>query len=111
MPERKLGFVCVAGLANGGKGVSVPNADAYSFLFELNTGRALLATDAASNDIKARYVDNKGHKVGSLVSQGVEMTDHEPPPMTKVPEPSTLLLFGSGLAGFREIACKRHRQR
>jgi PEP-CTERM motif-containing protein len=95
------GFICADGQANDGNGVPVPYPDKYEFLFDVKTGGAPLGTAAADNDVKAYYVNNQGQKIGSLVSQGVDMTT--------VPEPGTLLLLGSGLVGLGGVAWRRRR--
>ena len=89
-----------------GDGWGVPvkpvNNESYTFEFKLDTGGGALETAAANNNIKARYVDDSGKKVGSLVSQGVDMTP--------VPEPSTLLLVIFGVTGLAGSMWRRDRK-
>jgi hypothetical protein len=68
----------------------VPAATTYAWVFDLTIPTGTLLTDANAASIKVHYSDSKGNKVGALVS--------EPITLEIIPEPSTLLLVGVGLA-------------
>lgn len=70
----------------------------WEFSFTLPNGAIFLDPFAAS--IKALYVDNDGDKVGALVSENITLQE-------RVPEPGTLLLFGSALLGLARTIRKR----
>ena len=99
------GFDCAGATSLSGAPI-VPTGNPLVWVFQLTIPHCSLmlgtlghctnnggATDCAT--IKARYVDKNGNKVGSLVSENITLT----PPPPKVPEPGTMVLFGSGLIG------------
>ena len=55
-------------------------------------------------ELKARYLDTDGRKVGSLVSEGLTQTD---PPAPPVPEPETYAMFLAGLGILGAIGRRR----
>lgn len=99
------GWICANGLANGGKGVSVTTGNGagadYSFIFDVTVNNGSLFTGLNSS-VKARYVDNNGEKKGSLLSENITIQ--------RVPEPTTILLLGFGLAGLGLFEWKRRRR-
>jgi hypothetical protein len=86
------GFVCAA--ANSlASAASVPDGT-YAWVFDITTTGLFTGTNESS--VKARYTDSSGNKVGALLSEDITLQPDTPP---SVPEPSSLLLLGSGLAG------------
>ena len=72
-----------------------------TFKFQFNTTSVI---DSSGNDLKFLYEDTNDNKVGDLGSFDIPIQDctggcggSSPPPI--VPEPGTLFVFGSGLAG------------
>ncbi len=88
------GFVCAEDATPPSKvplgDAPVPFAGTYTWVFDLTIPTGTLLTDANAASIKVHYSDSKGNKVGALVS--------EPITLEIIPEPSTLLLVGVGLA-------------
>ncbi len=70
----------------------------------------------ASNGFGLYYLDIGNNSDSTIWSVQIEAMEHElshislwkaPTPVAPVPEPSTLILFGSGLAGLAILMCKR----
>lgn len=72
-----------------------------SWVFQFDTTSTL----ASTGHIKYEYEDSSGNKVGSLGSWDIGI---QPPP-SSVPEPGTLILFGSALAGLAALRLRRRR--
>jgi hypothetical protein len=81
------GFVCAE--ANALTFAAAVPDGTYSWVFDLTTTGLFTGKDEAT--IKARYTDNGGNKVGDLVSENITLQ--------AIPEPSSMLLLGSGLLG------------
>lgn len=98
------GFDCADWVAAS---VGIPigfNGGILSWTFNQTINNGILFTDPLEASIKARYVNSYGRKVGALVSENITLqTPHQ------VPEPSTLLLLGSGLIGLGFWGRKRIR--
>jgi len=92
------GFDCADWIALG-PGASVGGILAWTFDQTINNNT--LITSPLGDSIKARYVNANGNKIGALVSEAITL---------QTPEPSTLLLLGSGLAGLGLWGRKRMRR-
>lgn len=85
------GFDCADWVA-AGAGIPIGfNSGILSWTFDQTINNGSLFTNPLTSTIKARYVNSNGNKVGALVSENITLQ--------QVPEPSTLLLLGSGLVG------------
>ena len=94
------GFFCSQ---SSGLGLPVAGAgDVYTFEWQLtltNANALMLGSDAAS--VKALYVDSTGKQNG-ITSEDITLTLGQPGTprdVNPVPEPSSLLLLGTGLVG------------
>jgi hypothetical protein len=100
------GFWCAKSLGNGATHGAGGTTDTWVFTLNLNNALANLGT-TTTGTFKAGFGDINGNKFGSLLSE--EGVTFGPPPPS-VPEPASLLLFGTGLAAVA-TAFRRHRRK
>jgi hypothetical protein len=102
------GYFCNS-YTGAGSGLAIGRSgDVYHFEWQLTLASAsdLLTGDDAIS-IKALYVDAITGKSAGITSEGIDPTPATP----SVPEPSSFLLLGTGLAGFVGASIWRRRER
>jgi hypothetical protein len=94
------GFYCASSNLLGATPFIGGTTDTWVFLLNVNDGVPNFTSGTGS--FKAHFTDLFGNKVGSLLSEDVTFG-------TPVPEPATLVLFGTGLAA-AATAIRRRRK-
>jgi hypothetical protein len=81
------GYACAAWMGSG-PGVAAGNGT-LDWTFHLSIPSGALITSPLGDSIKVRYVNSSAAKIGSLVSEGITLSE--------IPEPSTYALCALGL--------------
>ncbi len=79
-------------------GLDTQNDDIYTWVFNVTFESAINVADLLGNTLRGIYVDANGRKIGDIMSCETGKDDICTP-VTKVPEPASLFLFGLGLSG------------
>jgi hypothetical protein len=74
------------------------------WMFNIEVNNGALKTDPDDANVKARYIDGDGEKIGALVSEPITLQEDFPP----IPEPSSAMLLVSGLFGLALAGTRRH---
>ena len=94
------GFFCSPYL---GAGFGVPVGHVYDFTWLVNTTLADLFTGIDEASVKALYLDSTGQQNG-ITSRQITL---DPGPTPPIPEPSSLILLGSGVLAAAGIARRK----
>jgi len=93
------GFLCSESTSLGASTATALNT--WTWQVQLATGSLFEPNEASS--IKVLFVNNRGAKVGALVSEGISLT----PRGSEVPEPATFAIAGAGLVALALIRRRR----
>jgi hypothetical protein len=99
------GYDC-ADWVGPGFGVPVAPGTLLAFTFDQTVDNGTLDTSLNGAHIKTRYLDANGNQIGPMVSEDITL-QLGTSPLTGVPEPSTSLLLGAGLAAVSFFARSR----